>query len=429
EWNKIIEEIQAVADQSCVFLQSCHIFGLANMLRRPVIILGLEYINTVNEQQAQLNDLVGIYLPLLTTTKNTHHHPIVLSYCHNHFTPLVISENESLSSLKSAVSSAARPLLPLSFWSCSNESTGSVLVNLPVHYTNYLEELNIINLLKKHLNIEDIITDEGLLVRCCSLSEERLPEDVNLLDKYVDYLQENIQPESPEVDSSKPDDLDVALDGVLDGCSFKLGDVFKTFMDFKQKLDDYSKETGAMFRTKDSLKLKEASDLVYKRIDFQCCHGGKIRSRSAGIRPQQHHMALNCQAKIRLYNTGEQLKITIIDLKHNHKVDQANMKFYARNRRLDDSAIELIKNYDQHKVPRSIIRNLIMDEKNIKFNTVKDIANVLNKTTSNNSPSQNTAVRDLLNEIKLADPTATVEVNVSERTNALEMIFIASKKQ
>ncbi|CAF0950534.1 unnamed protein product [Didymodactylos carnosus] len=74
-------------------------------------------------------------------------------------------------------------------------------------------------------------------------------------------------------------------------------------------------------------------------------------------------MALNCQAKIRLYNTGEQLKIMITDLKHNHKVDQANMKFYARNRRLDDSATELIKNYDQHKVPRSIIRSLIMDKK------------------------------------------------------------------
>ncbi|CAF1578708.1 unnamed protein product, partial [Didymodactylos carnosus] len=160
---------------------------------------------TVNEQQAQLNDLVGIYLPLLTT--NTHHHPIVLSYCHNHFTPLVISENESPSSLKSSLSSAARPLLPLSFWSCSNESARPVLVNLPVHYTNYLEELNIINLLKKHLNIEDIITDEGLLVRCCALNEERLPEDMNLLDKYVNYLQENMQPETPEVDSSKPDDL------------------------------------------------------------------------------------------------------------------------------------------------------------------------------------------------------------------------------
>ncbi|CAF1201989.1 unnamed protein product [Didymodactylos carnosus] len=61
-----------------------------------------------------------------------------------------------------------------------------------------------------------------------------------------------------------------------------------------------------------------------------------------------------------------------------------------------------------------------------KFSTVKDIANVLNKTTSNNSPSQNTAVRDLLNEIKLADLTAAAEVNVSEQTNALKMIFIAS---
>ncbi|CAF1379421.1 unnamed protein product, partial [Didymodactylos carnosus] len=80
--------------------------------------------------------------------------------------------------------------------------------------------------------------------------------------------------------------------------------------------------------------------------------------------------------------------------------------------RLDDSAIELIKNYDQHKVSRSIIRNLIMDKKNMKCNTVKDIANVLNKTTLNNSPSQNTAVHDLLNEIKLADPTATLEVNI-----------------
>ncbi|CAF4543703.1 unnamed protein product [Didymodactylos carnosus] len=149
---------------------------------------------------------------------------------------------------------------------------------------------------------------------------------------------------------------------------FCVGDTFHSFEEFKHKLNNYSSETGAMFSICHSVKLKHKSELVYRTVVFYCCHGGKIRNRSNGIRP---HLCLQCSVKIRLQSNGTTLKVTVINLNHNHKVDQSNLKFYARHRRLDNDTIELIKKYDNHKVPRNIIRDMVMNENKRKFTTVK----------------------------------------------------------
>ncbi|CAF4412639.1 unnamed protein product, partial [Didymodactylos carnosus] len=214
--------------------------------------------------------------------------------------------------------------------------------------------------------------------------------------------------------------------GTNNDCVFKVGDVFNSFNEFKYKLNDYSINTGGMFSIGHSTKLKQTSELVYGKLLYVCCHGGKQRCRSKGIRPQQHHMSLNCPAKIRLFNTGTQLKISILNFHHNHKVDPSNLKYYPRNRRLENETVELIKKFDNHKVPRAIIRDMVMSENKTKFTTVKDIANVLNKVTTN-IPSQSIAVQKILNEIKSLDPTATIDINVGEN-DQLDMIFIATSK-
>ncbi|CAF1351626.1 unnamed protein product [Didymodactylos carnosus] len=364
EWNDIIAETEVVDGRKCKFLQSCHIFSTANMLKRPIIVLGHEFINTVNECNVQLNDLVGIYLPLLSTASNTIHYPIVLGYTSNHFTPLVMRENQS-SDLTSLCS-----YLPLSFLSSSINTL--LLRDLPVHYLNYLEENNINNLLKKYLVIDDIQSDSGEIVRCCALSEERLPEHVNALDKYIQYLKENLPDEVKMKNPPKQSDMDTdPASASTSTAVFCVGDTFHSFEEFKRKLNNYSSETGAMFSIGHSTKLKHTSELVYETIVFYCCHGGKIRNRSNGIRPQQHHLCLQCPVKIRLQSNGTTLKITVINLNHNHKVDQSNLKFYARHRRLDNDTIELIKKYDNHKVPRNIIRDMVMNENKDKFTTVK----------------------------------------------------------
>ncbi|CAF0829148.1 unnamed protein product [Didymodactylos carnosus] len=117
----------------------------------------------------------------------------------------------------------------------------------------------------------------------------------------------------------------------------------------KHRLNNYSSETGAMFSIGHSVKLKHTSEVVYRTVVFYCCHGGKIRNRSNGIRPRQHHLCLQCSVKTRLQSNGTTLKVTVINLNHNHKVDQSNLKFYTHQRRLDNDTIELIKKYNNQK--------------------------------------------------------------------------------
>ncbi|CAF1545551.1 unnamed protein product [Didymodactylos carnosus] len=73
-------------------------------------------------------------------------------------------------------------------------------------------------------------------------------------------------------------------------------------------------------------------------------------------------MPLGCPTKIRLSNTSTKLKITVLKFNHNHTVEPPKVKCYSRNRRLDNNTIEMIKKYDNHKVPRSIIPNIVMSE-------------------------------------------------------------------
>ncbi|CAF1625786.1 unnamed protein product, partial [Didymodactylos carnosus] len=95
EWKAIVSEAEVTNDGKCTFLQSYHIFAISNMIKRPIVVLGEEYVDTgnkdmphLNEKQAQFNDIIGIYLPLLFTANNTLHYPIVLGYAATYLTEL-----------------------------------------------------------------------------------------------------------------------------------------------------------------------------------------------------------------------------------------------------------------------------------------------------------------------------------------------------
>ncbi|CAF1482054.1 unnamed protein product, partial [Didymodactylos carnosus] len=74
KWKQIVEETEVADDGRCKCLQSCHIFATTNMLKSPIIVLDEEYINTVNESNAQLNNIIETYLPLLSTSSNKIHY-------------------------------------------------------------------------------------------------------------------------------------------------------------------------------------------------------------------------------------------------------------------------------------------------------------------------------------------------------------------
>lgn len=76
---------------SLLYLEDIHIFGLANMLQRPIIVISLEKIRNI-----QSIDLRGIYLPLLAEDPAACvRDPIVIAFHRYHFVPLVFAMDHS----------------------------------------------------------------------------------------------------------------------------------------------------------------------------------------------------------------------------------------------------------------------------------------------------------------------------------------------
>ena len=73
------------------FLESAHVFALANVLRRPIIVMTDPTVRTFSGFALQDNDMGGVYLPLEWSVEQTHRTPLLLGFSHNHFTPLLYS--------------------------------------------------------------------------------------------------------------------------------------------------------------------------------------------------------------------------------------------------------------------------------------------------------------------------------------------------
>lgn len=77
------------SQQSLVFLEDIHIFGLANLIKRPIIIISQKTVSDI-----QQCDLRGIYLPLLRKAEECIKDPIIVAYHNYHFMPLLFPMNE-----------------------------------------------------------------------------------------------------------------------------------------------------------------------------------------------------------------------------------------------------------------------------------------------------------------------------------------------
>lgn len=67
-----------------IYLEDIHIFAVANLLRRPIIVLALETLNDITPIGIR-----GVYLPLLNAPKDCIRQAIVIGFHNSHFVPLV----------------------------------------------------------------------------------------------------------------------------------------------------------------------------------------------------------------------------------------------------------------------------------------------------------------------------------------------------
>ena len=78
---------------SLIFLEDIHVFALANLLMRPIIVIAPKNISDI-----QQCDIRGIYLPLLKPSDECVKDPILIAYYNFHFMPLVFATDEDTGS-------------------------------------------------------------------------------------------------------------------------------------------------------------------------------------------------------------------------------------------------------------------------------------------------------------------------------------------
>ena len=86
--------ITALASQPGQSLEQIHIFTLAHILRRPIIVYAIRIVKSFRGDSLGYAGYEGIYLPLLWDSSFCWKSPIALGYTRGHFSALVAIEPE-----------------------------------------------------------------------------------------------------------------------------------------------------------------------------------------------------------------------------------------------------------------------------------------------------------------------------------------------
>ncbi|XP_013919709.1 PREDICTED: tumor necrosis factor alpha-induced protein 3 isoform X1 [Thamnophis sirtalis] len=184
EWDNLIKMASAetsVAHTGLQYtcLEEIHIFVLANVLRRPIIVVADKMLRSLQSGSSfsPLN-IGGIYLPLHWSADNCFRYPIILAYDSMHFTPLVVLKD-------SGPEIKAVPLV-----SCERGR----FEDLKVHFLTDAEEREKEKLIRDYLMVIEIPVqgwDPGTthLINAAKLDEGNLPKEINLVEDYFQLVQ------------------------------------------------------------------------------------------------------------------------------------------------------------------------------------------------------------------------------------------------
>ncbi|XP_018044953.1 PREDICTED: ubiquitin thioesterase trabid-like [Atta colombica] len=89
QWQEDWESLLATAAQPGSALEQLHVFALAHILRRPIIVYGVKYVKSFRGEDIGYARFEGVYLPLLWEPSFCIRSPIALGYTRGHFTALV----------------------------------------------------------------------------------------------------------------------------------------------------------------------------------------------------------------------------------------------------------------------------------------------------------------------------------------------------
>ncbi|XP_069743313.1 tumor necrosis factor alpha-induced protein 3 [Narcine bancroftii] len=183
EWKKILKMASVTSQSSHLelsyeSLEEIHIFVLANILRRPIIVIADRVLRSFdsNSSLAPLH-FGGIYLPLHWPAHKCYKYPIVLGYDMQHFSSLVATKDRNLEI-------SAIPLV---------HNGRRRFEDFTIHFLIPKEEENKDKLLEEYLNLIEMRVP-GLefgtshIIKAARLDEGNLSEDLNLVEDYYQLV-------------------------------------------------------------------------------------------------------------------------------------------------------------------------------------------------------------------------------------------------
>ncbi|XP_061692861.1 tumor necrosis factor alpha-induced protein 3 [Syngnathoides biaculeatus] len=186
EWEKIVKMASPVSSSNGLqfdSLEDIHIFVLSNILRRPIIVIADQVLRSMKSGSSisPLN-VGGIYLPLHWPPAECYKYPIVLGYDSQHFAPLITIKD-------SGPEIRAVPLI--------NPGRGG-FDELKVHFLMEKEHQQKERLLKDYLMLIEIPViglgyDATRIINAARLDEGNLPEDMNLMEDYLQLVNHEYQ--------------------------------------------------------------------------------------------------------------------------------------------------------------------------------------------------------------------------------------------
>ena len=192
EWCEIRQCLEA--NHSCStaiphrFLESVHVYALANILKRPIVVMTDSTMRTFSGISLQDNDMGGIYLPLEWGWRNTHRTPVLLGYSHSHFCPLLYFEQAGDAA---GGASSRKNLVPL---------VNNRFEQLPVRFLLQREGPEVGDLLRKYLRVRETVMQvrDGVHnILCAELEMNSLPEELNVVRDYFKDCRQRVLKELP----------------------------------------------------------------------------------------------------------------------------------------------------------------------------------------------------------------------------------------
>ncbi|GFO03590.1 tumor necrosis factor, alpha-induced protein 3 [Plakobranchus ocellatus] len=183
EWNEVVRSISSLTTTGetratpCTFLESVHIYVLANILRRPIVIVSDTATKHTKGQRVEDNHIAGIYLPLEWPPIKCCKTPLILGFSQGHFCPLL-----SEAALRPTTHEPLFPLMTKDFSS------------LNVRFLSQAEEHKASELIQSYFRIKELNIAAGdggeVLVPCAVLKYKPLPSELDTVSEHFKFCEQ-----------------------------------------------------------------------------------------------------------------------------------------------------------------------------------------------------------------------------------------------